>query len=139
MTPEQEHDYQKALRRIQEAKENKSVELDLSGLAHLTRFPPELAGLTSLQSLSLSEDFQFSGDLSPLAALTSLQSLDLTRCYGLSDLSPLAKLASLRELNLSRCDGLSDLSPLAALTSLQSLNLQGCNQLSGNLSPLAGL
>jgi len=138
MTPEQEHDYQKALRRIQEAKENKSVELDLSGLAHLTRFPPELAGLTSLQSLSLSEDFQFSGDLSPLAALTSLQSFDLTRCYGLSDLSPLAKLASLRELNLSVCNRLSDLSPLADLKSLQSLNLSECTQLS-DLSPLVEL
>ena len=30
MTPEEERDYQKALRRIQEAEKNKSVELDLS-------------------------------------------------------------------------------------------------------------
>ena len=32
-----------------------------------------------------------------------------------------------------------DLSPLAGLTSLQSLDLSGCRQLSGDLSPLAGL
>jgi hypothetical protein len=41
MTPEEEHDYQEAIRRIQEAEKNKSVELDLSYLSHLTCFPPE--------------------------------------------------------------------------------------------------
>jgi hypothetical protein len=47
MTPEEERDYQEALRRIKEAEENKSVELDLCGLSNLTRFPPELADLAS--------------------------------------------------------------------------------------------
>jgi len=51
MTPE-ERDYEEAKRRIQEAEDNKSVELDLSYLSDLTRFPPELANLTSLQSLA---------------------------------------------------------------------------------------
>ena len=48
MTPEQEHDYQEALRRIEEARAHKSTELDLSELTYLTRFPPELTSLTSL-------------------------------------------------------------------------------------------
>ena|SRR6266481_451431 len=73
MTPEEEN-YEEAKRRIQEAEDNKSVELDLSKLSRLTRFPPELAALTSLQS-ALVGCSQLSGDLSPLAKLTSLQSL----------------------------------------------------------------
>jgi hypothetical protein len=55
MTPEEERDYQEALRRIKEAEKNKSVELDLGGLDYLTSFPPELARLTSLLSLDLSQ------------------------------------------------------------------------------------
>jgi hypothetical protein len=70
MTPEEERDYQEALRRIHDAEENKSVELVLSGLSSLTSFPPELAGLTSLQWLNLSGCEQLS-DLGPLAGLTS--------------------------------------------------------------------
>jgi hypothetical protein len=49
----EERDYQEALRRIKEAEKNKSVELDLGGLEYLSSFPPELANLTSLQSLNL--------------------------------------------------------------------------------------
>jgi internalin A len=131
MTPE-EDDYQEALRRIKEAE----VELDLGGLA-LNRLPRELASLTSLQSLDLSECKQLS-DLSPLASLTSLQGLNLYRCEQLSDLSPLASLTSLLELDLFACKQLSDLSPLASLTSLQRLILAWCGQL-GDLSPLVSL
>ena len=68
MTPEEEQDYQEALRRIQEAEENKSVVLDFSRLLNLTRFPPELASLTPLQTLNLYGCEQLSGDLRPLAA-----------------------------------------------------------------------
>src|SRR6516162_6059619 len=106
MTPEEEHVYQVALRRIQEAEKNKSVELDLSNLSDLTRFPSELAGLTSLQSLNLSGCEQLSGDLAPLAGLTSLQSLNLSLCLLSGDLAPLAGLTSLQSLNLSRCEQL---------------------------------
>src|SRR5271166_1903258 len=139
MTPEEA--YQEAKRRIQEAEDNKSVELVLSDLSHLSRLPPELVNLTSLQSLNLSYCHRLSGDLSQLAALTSLQSLDLSYCDQLSgDLSQLAALTSLQSLYLCRCDQLSgDLSQLAALTSLQSLNLSYCHRLSGDLSPLAAL
>jgi internalin A len=97
MTPEEEHDYQEALHRIEEAERTGTVELSLSELHNLTRLPPELKRLTSLQLLDLSRCEQLSGDLSPLAALTSLQSLYLSYCQ-LSDLSPLAGLTSLQLL-----------------------------------------
>jgi hypothetical protein len=91
MTPEEA--YQEALRRIHEAEETGAVKLNLSGLFQstletLTRLPPELERLTSLQSLNLFGCQQLNGDLSPLAALTSLQSLTLFGCRQLSDLSP---------------------------------------------------
>jgi hypothetical protein len=97
MTPE-EKAYEEALRRIREAEETGAVELDLSGvkegetgaeeptgLETLTRLPPELAGLTSLQTLNLTGCEQLSGNLSQLASLTSLQSLNLTWCRQLSE------------------------------------------------------
>ncbi len=162
MTPEEA--YEEAQRRIREAEESGTIELDLSGLEMLNRLPPELERLTSLQSLNLSGCWQLSGDLAALTNLTSLQSLNLSWCGQLSgDLSPLAGLTSLQSLNLSWCEKLSgDLTPLARLTSLQrtrtspdatksttilhwpnSLSLQwldlgGCRQIS-NVSPLANL
>jgi internalin A len=128
MTPEEEHDYQVALLRIKDAEYNKNAALDLGGLKSLTRFPPELASLTSLQWLDFYECEQLSGDLSPLAGLTSLQTLYLHGCEQLSgDLRPLASLTSLQELSLAWCSKLSgDLSPLATLTSLRALNLSCC-------------
>ncbi len=147
MTPEEA--YEKALRRIREAEKTGALKLDLTGmdsewkltgLETLTRLPPELERLTSLQSLNLSACRQLR-NLSPLAGLASLQELDLRSCGQLSgDLSPLAGLTSLRSLDLSWCEQLSgDLSPLAGLTSLRSLDLSWCKQLGGDLSPLAGL
>jgi internalin A len=136
----EERDYQEALRRIKEAEENKSPELDLSRLEYLTRLPPELARLTSLKSLSLKKCKQFSGDLRLLAELKSLQSLELSECELSGDLRPLAGLTSLQTLDLSGCTRLiGGLSPLAGLTSLQTLDLAICEQLTGDLSPLAGL
>jgi Leucine-rich repeat (LRR) protein len=95
MTPEEEA-CEEALRRIREAEKIGALELDLSGLkqeesgayeptklATLNRLPPELASLTSLQSLDLSGCYRLSGDLSPLVLFASLQSLDLvTRASG---------------------------------------------------------
>jgi hypothetical protein len=77
MTPDEA--YEEALRRIHEAEETGAVELDLSGwkegeytgLESLTRLPPELERLTSLQELNLNLCKQLNGDLSPLAGLTS--------------------------------------------------------------------
>src|SRR6516165_7351102 len=129
MTPEEEHVYQVALRRIQEAEKNKSVELDLSNLSDLTRFPSELAGLTSLQSLDLSGCEQLSGSLAPLAGLTSLQSLNLSGCKQLSgSLGLLAGLTSLQSLDLSLCWRLRRFAPLESLLpTLKYLQLFGCS------------
>jgi hypothetical protein len=79
MTPE-ERDYQEALRRVQEAERTEAVEVDLSGLLHLTRLPlEELKQLNPLQGLNLSGCRQLSA-MSPLAELTGLQSLSLEWC-----------------------------------------------------------
>jgi TIR domain/Leucine Rich repeats (2 copies) len=128
MTPEEEA-YEKALRHIREAEETGALELDLSGLEELTRLPPEMERLTSLQSLDLTGCRSLRGDLSTLASLTALQSLNFSNCYQLGDdLSPLAGLTSLQSLNLERCHYLRDLSPLVGLTSLRSLDLKLCSQ-----------
>ena len=90
--------------RIKKAEEGKSVELDLSNLHDLTRFPPELANLTSLQLLNLYACKQLSGDLSPLAELTSLQELNLSGCLGIRRFSPLESLRpTLHKLYLAGC------------------------------------
>jgi Leucine-rich repeat (LRR) protein len=143
MTPEEAYD--EALRRIRQTEKTGALKLDLSGwkegkatgLETLTRLPPELERLTSLQSLDLRHCKRLS-NLSPLAGLTSLQLLDLSECDQLKNLYPLDSLASLKDLDLSGCSQLSgDLSPLASLASLRWLNLYGCGQLSGDLWPLA--
>src|SRR5271166_5337399 len=97
----EERDYQEALRRIKEAEKNKNVGLDLDGL-YLSSFPPELASLTSLQSLNLALCDQLSGDLSPLASLTSLQRLDLAGCGGLTGNHGTAASKKLGVITLSR-------------------------------------
>jgi hypothetical protein len=114
MTPEEA--YEEALRRIREAERTGALELDLSGwnrtaqkytgLETLTRLPPELERLTSIQSLDLSWCEQLSGDLSLLSHLTSLQKLRFLGCEKLSgDLCSLAGLTSLQSLDISRSHG----------------------------------
>jgi internalin A len=110
MTPEEEHDYQEALRRIRLVEQSRAVELDLSRLHNLSQLPLELKRFTWIQTLNLSECEQLTGDLSTLAGLTSLRSLDLTDCWNLSDLSPLIGLPSLQSLNLYNRSELRDLS-----------------------------
>jgi len=128
MTPEEPEDYQEAIRRIKKAEENKSTELDLSGLQYLIRFPPELASLTSLQSLNLAGCTQLSGDLASLASLTSLQSLDLSDCKQLrGDLPSPAGLTLLQSLNLSGCTGIRQFTSLEPLLArLKELYLYRC-------------
>jgi hypothetical protein len=97
MTPEEA--YKETLRRIRQVKDSGALELDLSGwkegdagtlekteFATLNRLPPELARLTSLQTLNLGGCKQLT-DLSQLASLSSLQSLNIFGCDQLTDLS----------------------------------------------------
>ena len=120
MTPDEA--YEEALRRIREAEETGAVKLDLSGIKDWKNWKTAVPEFTELAVLTW---------LPPeLARLTSLQSLNLSHCYWLSDMSPLASLTNLQALNLSFCGQLSgDLSPLASLTSLQWLDLNGCIEL----------
>jgi Leucine Rich repeats (2 copies) len=133
MTPDEA--YEEALRRIRVAEETGALELDLSGwdetkrdyseIKRLTRLPPELKRLTSLQSLDLSQCILLSGDLSPLANLTLLRSLNLNGCKQIDgDISPLADLS----LGLLYLEGIpiNDLFPLTDLTALGWLYLDGC-------------
>ena len=96
-----------------------------------------MAGLTSLQSLNLS-DCNRIRDLEPVAGLTSLQSLNLFDCTQISDLGAVAGLTSLISLNLTLCKQIRDLEAVTGLTSLQSLDLSWCQQIS-DLEALAGL
>jgi internalin A len=141
MSPKEEQANVEALRRIREVENSQANALDLAGLHFLKHLPRELASLTSLETLDLSECWSLTGDLSPLGRLKSLQTLRLSWWWMYSgDLSPLAGLKSLQTLDLSEGEDLSgDLGPLTGLKSLQTLNLSGCKQLKGDLSPLAGL
>jgi hypothetical protein len=104
-----------AQRRVQEAREAGTTELDLEDLPKLASLPPEIAGLTDLQRLDLTNT-QVS-DLAPLAGLTALRNLDLSETQ-VNDLTPLAGLTALQNLDLSRAQ-VRDLAPLAAHTTLQ--------------------
>jgi hypothetical protein len=97
-----EEAYEEALCRIQKAEETGAVKLDPSRLSELTRLPPELGRLTSLQRLNLFECHQIS-DLAPLANLTSLQGLNLSGCKQISDFSLLAKLIADLQRSHDRC------------------------------------
>lgn len=80
MTPEEEYDYQEALRRIKEAEENKSPELDLGGLEHLTCFPPELARLASLQPPSRRGESVAGAGANPTVGAGAIQSAARSAC-----------------------------------------------------------
>ena len=84
-----------------------------------------LVGFTALNSLNLSNFTTLTNDgLQELASLTALTSLDLTQCGQVTDgLQHLASLTSLTRLNLTNCfeitnNGLQALSSLTSLTSL---------------------
>jgi Leucine-rich repeat (LRR) protein len=63
-----------------------------AGLKTLTRLPPELERLTSLQKLNINGCYQLN-DISLLARLPSNESLDLSHCEQLRrTLTPLASL-----------------------------------------------
>jgi internalin A len=106
--------------------------LDLSKL-QISELPPELKGLSSLQTLDCS--FTQVSDLESLQGLSSLQILDC-RDTQVSDLEPLRDLSSLRNLLCSDTQ-VSDLEPLQGLSSLQTLDCW--NTQVSDLEPLKGL
>jgi internalin A len=112
---------QKVLELIQQAKDERARELALSG-RNLTEIPPEIAQLTSLQSLDLSYN-QISEIPEALAQLTSLQVLYLHNNQIREIPEALAQLTSLQSLDLSY-NQISEIpEALAQLTSLQHLDL----------------
>ena len=131
-----------ALQRIEKARLEKSVTLNLSGLA-LTTLPESLGNLTALQGLDLSDN-QLTTLPEWLGNLTALQSLYL---YGnqLTTLpESLGNLTALQSLYLSNNQLTTLPESLGNLTALQWLYLSG-NQLTtvpeslGNLTALQGL
>ena len=127
--------YEAAERAIALALREGKETLDFSGkeFRALTHLPPEIAGLTALQSLDLRHTAV--ADIAPLAGLTALQILGLSQT-SVADIAPLAGLTALRFLSLIQT-AVAELSPLARLTALQHLWL---NQTAvADIAPLAHL
>lgn len=127
--------YAAAVAEIAWVKEAGGTELDLnpSEFSALEKLPPEIAGLTELQSLRL--DGTQVTDIAPLADLIALQTLWLTGTQ-VADITPLAGLTALQTLGLDDTR-VVDVSSLAGLTALQALSLGG--KQTGDISTLAGL
>lgn len=113
--------YQKALERIQEAKENGGRRLDLSGLG-LERVPEEILELEGLGELHL-----WGNRLSDIGVISELQRLEflLLNHNSISEISPLAKLKNLIVLFLGG-NPCRDLTPINSLKKLKSLVLDNC-------------
>src|SRR5262245_63549191 len=107
-----------ARRRIEEAKERGDIHLDLGGL-RIAALPPQIAGLTHLESLELAGTRV--SDLTAIAGLSALQPLGLQETQ-VGDLTPIAGLTALESLELARTQ-VSDLAPIAGLSALQRLGL----------------
>ncbi len=127
--------YELAQAKIAEAARKGAEILDFAteDFRALDRLPPEIARLTELQSLGLSDTRII--DLTPLAGMTGLKYLFLTNTQ-ITDLTPLAGLTELQRLDLDHTE-ITDLTPLAGLTGLQNLDLT--NTQITDLTPLAGM
>ncbi|KAB0242524.1 GTP-binding protein [Microcystis aeruginosa EAWAG127a] len=113
---------QEVLELIQQAKDERARELDLSG-RNLTEIPPEIPQLTSLQYLYLRNN-QISEIPEALAHLTSLQYLNLSDNQISEIPEALAQLTSLQYLHLKNNQIREIPEALAHLTSLQYLYLR---------------
>ncbi|WP_373635765.1 leucine-rich repeat domain-containing protein [Yoonia sp. SS1-5] len=127
--------YARAQKMIARAKQDGLDELDFdTHETHaLTTVPPEIADLTNLTGVDLSNT-QVS-DLSPIAGLTALTKLHLSNTP-VTDLSAIAGLTGLTELNLNNTP-VSDLTHIAGLTGLTGLGLN--NTQVSDLTHVAGL
>ena len=95
----------------------------------------QVAGLTGLAELGLTDMRLTGSDLSSLSRLTGLQKLDLSGNL-IVDLSPLASATGLTELRLDG-NSVADLSPLSSLAALEDLYIAR-NRI-GDFSPLDDL
>ena len=105
---------------------------------NLTGSLSDLAPLTALTYINLTDSTNITGSLSDLAPLTALTSLNLagaTNITGsLSDLAPLTALTSLNLTGATNITGsLSDLAPLTALT---TISLLGATNITGNIKDI---
>jgi hypothetical protein len=133
-----EEAFEEARRRIEVARMKGAVKLDLHSdlrLARLKRIPEEIAGLTGLMELDLSDTGV--SDVTALAGLTGLMELDLSDT-GVSDVTALAGLTGLTWLRLNGT-GVSDVTVLAGLTGLTSLRLSGTEVSVAGLKSLRAL
>lgn len=105
--------YKTAQERIAEAAAQNSTELDLE-IYGLTTLPPEIASLTTLEILDLS-DTQVD-DIAPIANLTALKSLNLIDTQ-VADITPIASLTTLDILGLNDTE-IHDLRPILNVPSL---------------------
>ncbi|MEL6586772.1 MAG: leucine-rich repeat domain-containing protein, partial [Pseudomonadota bacterium] len=111
-------DWDKAVRRIEEARAEEAIDLHLVGLG-IDSLPEGIADLHSLQTLNL--DGTKVTDLGALSGLHSLQYLNLIATK-VTDLGPLSGLHSMGYLYLNHTQ-VTDLAPLAGLHSLRTLDL----------------
>ena len=108
--------YAEAQRLIAEAKATGATQLDLDSdkTRALIDLPPEIAGLTALTTLYLSNTQV--ADIAPLTGLTALTTLFLDDTQ-VADIAPLAGLTALTTLDLRRTRAI-DLRPLSKVLSL---------------------
>jgi len=131
-----EEGWQEALRRIEEAKRNKRVSLDLSGLG-LTAIPDSLARLANLQQLSLDNN-QLTTIPDSLAQLANLLILYLHNNQLTAMPDSLGKLTNLQFLYLAGNQLTAIPDSLGKLAKLQQLYLDN-NQLTAIPDSLAQL
>ena len=121
-----------ALKLIEKARHEGAKKLDL-GNCGLTELPEELAELTELEELVLSDS---SFDFDNMQFRKSINSeMEMARGNDIHDFSLLQRLGKLRKLNL-RVSPSQDLSPLETLHSLREVQLYGNVD---NLSPISKL
>ncbi|OYD93859.1 hypothetical protein CDG76_17985 [Nostoc sp. 'Peltigera membranacea cyanobiont' 210A] len=113
--------YQKAERRIEKARREGVIELDLSNMK-LTEVPEAIASLTQLQTLNLSSN-QLTALPEAIASLTQLQQLDLSYNELTALPEAITSLTQLQTLNLSRNQLTALPEAITSLTQLQQLDL----------------
>lgn len=112
-------DYTIAVQRIADTEADGKHGLNLSDLKNLSDLPPEIATITGLKRLHLSDTNLT--DISLLAGLGNLEYLSMNN-VPIRDISPLSRLTRLVDLSISRT-WVFDLTPIAGLSRIQQLNL----------------